>query len=135
MSTNDLALPRRRRNSLLAAIEKLRQLCGHTSLSDVVAFLYVCENEGVNVRELAQLAGMTNSKASRTARRLSRRDAPNSLWPYVGVVELRGSPHDGRSRTLHLTPLGSELRDTLESLIAEARPIRLVDRAAQLRST
>ena len=114
----------RRRNSVLAALEQLRQLDPGLSLSDAVAFLYVCENEGVNVRELAQLTATMHSKASRTARRLAGRDCPHALWPSIGLIELRGNVHDGRSKTLHLSPLGMEVRRSIEALIAEATPIQ-----------
>jgi DNA-binding MarR family transcriptional regulator len=118
-------LRRRRHNSVLAALERVRRLSADATLGDIVAFLYVCENEGVNVRELAQLASMTHSTASRTARRLASRDSPYALWPFLGLAELRASPHDGRSRTLYLTQPGADLRNTLEALIADARPIVL----------
>jgi DNA-binding MarR family transcriptional regulator len=114
----------RRRNSVLAALEQLRQLDPGLSLSDAVAFLYICENEGVNVRELAQLTATKNSKASRTARRLAERDCPHALWPSIGVVELRGNAHDGRSKTLHLTLAGIQVRNSIEDLIADATPIQ-----------
>lgn len=118
-------LRKRRQNSVLAALEQMRRHCPAATLGDAVVFLYVCENEGVNVREMAQLAGMTHSTASRTARRLASRDSRYALRPYMALVELRASPHDGRSRTLHLTPLGAELREAFEKLIANALPILL----------
>lgn len=108
----------RRRNACLAVLEKLRRTCGEMSVSETVAFLYVCENEGINIRELAQLAGLSASSASRTARRLASPGARFALAPSFGLVELRLQPGDGRGRILYLTALGRALRDELDQIIA-----------------
>lgn len=115
----------RRRNSFLQALEEIRGLSPAATLKDVVAFLYVCENEGINLRELAQVCRFTDSTASRTARSLAPRGAPGSLPPALGWIELRTDPRDDRSRTLHLTESGGRLRDRIDGLIAEARPVRI----------
>ena len=114
----------RRRNSCLQVLEELRTLSPAVTLKDVVAFLYVCENEGLNVRELAQVCGFTDSTASRTARSLVPAGAAGALPPALGLIELRVDPRDDRSRTLHLTERGRRMRDLAEQLIAEARPVR-----------
>jgi DNA-binding MarR family transcriptional regulator len=114
----------RRRNSCLQVLEELRGLSPAVTLKDVVAFLYVCENEGINVRELAQVCGFTDSTASRTARSLVPAGAVGALPPALGLIELRVDPRDDRSRTLHLTERGRRMRDLTEQLIAEARPVR-----------
>jgi DNA-binding MarR family transcriptional regulator len=118
-------VPTRRRNSCLQVLEEIRSLSPAVTLKDVVAFLYVCENEGINLRELAQVSGFTDSTASRTARSLAAAGAPGALPPALGLVELRRDPRDERSRTLHLTERGRRIRDLAERLIAEARPVRL----------
>lgn len=117
--------PPRRRNSCLQALEEVRALSPAATLKDVVAFLYVCENEGINLRELAQVCGFTDSTASRTARSLAPRGAPGALPPALGLIELRTDTRDDRSRTLHLTEPGRRLRDRIDGLIAEARPVRI----------
>lgn len=114
----------RRRNACLAAIELLRKACPAISFNEVLAFLYLCENEGVNIRELAQLTGFNDSCASRTARRLAEKGAPFALAPYLALVELRAQPTDRRGRTLFLTPLGRQLRDEIECIILDGVPIR-----------
>jgi DNA-binding MarR family transcriptional regulator len=119
------APPPRRRNSCLQVLEEVRSLSAAATLKDVVAFLYVCENEGINLRELAQICGFTDSTASRTAGSLAAAGAPGALPPALGLIELRKDPRDDRSRTLHLTQRGRRLRDQVELLIAEARPVRV----------
>lgn len=115
----------RRRNSCLQAVEEIRRLSPATTLKDVVAFFYICENEGLNLRELAQVCGFTDSTASRTAHSLAPRGAAGTLPPALGLIELRTDPRDDRSRTLHLTELGRRLRDRIDRLIAEAQPVQI----------
>lgn len=101
----------------------MRLTCGDIRLTDAVAFLYVCENEGINISELAQLAGLTASSASRAARRLIAPDAPFALEPGLGLMELRTQATDRRGRTLALTTAGQRLRQELDALIKSAAPI------------
>ena len=122
--------PPRRRNSCLQALEEVRALSTAATLKDVVAFLYVCENEGINLRELAQVCGFTHSTASRTARSLAPSGSAGALPPALGWIELRTDPRDDRGRTLHLTSDGRRLRDRIDQLIAEARPVQLVTGSA-----
>ena len=102
----------------------MRALSEAATLKDVVAYLYVCENEGINLRELAQVCRFTDSTASRTAASLAAAGAPGALPPALGLIEVRRDSRDDRSRTLHLTEKGRRLRDRVELLIAEAHPVR-----------
>ncbi len=113
----------RKRNSCLAAIEHMRSCCGDIRLSEAIAFLYVCENEGINIRELAQLTRLTTSSASRSARRLASKDSPNALPPSLGLVDLHVQSTDHRGRILMLTPTGRRLQEELNHLIVTATPI------------
>jgi DNA-binding MarR family transcriptional regulator len=113
----------RRRNACLATIEHLRSVCGDVALTDAVAFLYVCENEGINVSELAQLARLTPSSASRAARRLISADAPFALAPSLGLLEMKTQGTDRRGRTLSVSAEGRALRDKLDTIIRSAAPI------------
>lgn len=122
--------PLRRRNSCLQALEEFRTLSDSVTLKHVVAFLYVCENEGINLRELAQVGGFTDSTASRTARALASPGAAGALPPALGLMDLRIDLRDDRSRTLHLTETGRRLRDRIDGVIAEARPVRIAVSAA-----
>jgi DNA-binding MarR family transcriptional regulator len=113
----------RPRDSLLEAVLSLKALDARISVNEIVAFLYVCENEGLSVQELAYVAGLTQSTASRSLRSLGR---PGSDWaqaPALGLVDAFLNPTDGRSHVVHLTDEGRNLRDHLDQLIRRAVPI------------
>ena len=112
----------RRRNSLLQALEQFRALDPGLVLTDLVVFLYVCENEGLNVKELAGVSRLTEATTSRRARALGEADAPGAMAPAVGLVEaMQGD--DGRARLIYLTEKGRRMRDQLQGLITAADPI------------
>ncbi|MBU1538165.1 MAG: MarR family transcriptional regulator [Alphaproteobacteria bacterium] len=93
------------------------------TLRDIIAFLYVAENEGLNLKELAYTCGFTDSTASRTARSLAAAGSRDALPPAFGLLEVRLNPADRRGRTLHLTEAGRRLRDQLDDAINSAVPI------------
>lgn len=115
--------PRRRRNAVLEAVEAVRRTAPGASLNDLLVFLYVCENEGLNMRELGQLTAMNDPMVSRTTRGLAREGSPGWLSPGLGWLEVRVNPQDRRGRVLHLTEEGARLRDALEDCIRAAQPI------------
>ena len=113
----------RPRDSLLEAMLTFKALDPRISVNEIVAFLYTCENEGLSVQELAQVAELTQSTASRSLRSLGR---PGSDWaqaPALGLVDAFLNPTDGRSHVVHLTDRGREMRDLLDELIKRAIPI------------
>lgn len=115
----------RPRDSLLEAVLALKALDARISVNEIVAFLYTCENEGLSVQELAFVAGLTQSTASRSLRSLGR---PGSEWaqpPALGLVDAYLNPSDGRSHVIHLTDQGRALRDRLDATIRRATPINL----------
>jgi DNA-binding MarR family transcriptional regulator len=115
----------RPRDTLLEAILALKALDARISVNEIVAFLYTCENEGLSVQELAYVAGLTQSTASRSLRSLGR---PGSDWaqpPALGLVDAFLNPHDSRSHVIHLTDEGREMRDRLDEMIRRATPIDL----------
>ena len=115
----------RPRDSLLEAILALKALDARISVNEIVAFLYTCENEGLSVQELAYVAGLTQSTASRSLRSLGR---PGSDWaqpPALGLVDAFLNPSDGRSHVVHLTDEGRDLRDQLDAMIRKAVTIDL----------
>lgn len=114
---------RRRRNTVLEAMERFRRLNEDLNISAVLAFLYICENEGLNMCELAQVCRIAEATASRVARRLASPTTPGALPPGAGLVELRTNPFDQRGKLLFLTPAGIALRDSIDGLIQEAVPI------------
>jgi DNA-binding MarR family transcriptional regulator len=113
----------RQRDSLLEALLALRALSPRISLNEIVAFLYTCENEGLSVMELAYVAGLTQSTASRSLRSLGR---PGTDWaqePALGLVDAFLNPADGRSHVIHLTEEGRAMRERLDELIRRCVPI------------
>jgi DNA-binding MarR family transcriptional regulator len=90
------------------------------SLSHVVVFLYIAENQGLNVTELADICRTTTATASRTARSLMEEGAMDALPPYFGLVEAHPNPQDSKGRVLFLTDTGRRLRDEMDEIIRKA---------------
>lgn len=101
----------------------LKALDPRISVNEIVAFLYTCENEGLSVQELAQVADLTQSTASRSLRSLGRSGSDWAQSPALGLIDAFLNPSDGRSHVVHLTDRGRELRDLLDELIKRAVPI------------
>ena len=107
----------RRRDTVLAALEIFRGLDVGITTNNIVTFLYLCENEGLSVTELAGLAGLNPATASRSIRSLAAPGARWALPPYLGLIEVLGYGASRNSKTLRLTPAGVEIRDRLNALI------------------
>jgi DNA-binding MarR family transcriptional regulator len=118
----------RRRNTVLAALELMRGAAPRLTVTELTVLLYVAENPGINIAELAMIARLNMATASRSARSLAQQGAPGALAPYAGLVELMDNPRDGRGRLLRLSPAGLSLCAELDGLIEKADPIA----AAQL---
>jgi DNA-binding MarR family transcriptional regulator len=127
-------IPSRRRSSVLQAMETLRALHEELTPNAQLALLYICENDGMSVSELADMCGFSITTASRASRSLAEAEAPGSLAPYVGLVELRPDPFDARSRLISLTAAGRRLRAALDGLIAEATLLTPVEEAQPARA-
>lgn len=114
----------RRRDSLLEALEAFRAVHPAISIVHVLAFLYVCENEGLNVSELAELCQTTCATASRTAHALARpqRGMKGDIIP--ALVDIRPNPRNPKGRIIGLTDAGLQVRETLDALIASRVPIQ-----------
>ncbi len=117
MRTAEARAPRRR-SALTAGLERLRREHGFATLAEVVCFLYVAENEGLSVKQLAALAGTSLATASRTARAFAPAAMAGALPPARGLVEMRLHGADARERRLFLTPAGLALREALDAAIA-----------------
>ena len=114
----------RSRNAVLQALTLFKDLDQRISLNEAIAFLYAAENEGLTVQETADLAGMTQSTASRSLRALGPAGSAWSQPPALGLVEAYLNPRDGRSHVIHLSEAGRTLRDSLDEIIRRAVPIR-----------
>ena len=117
------ARPVRRRNSLLQAMEHLRARFGLVRLRSVMLFLYVCENQGATVSELAYASRLTVALTARLMRTLAAPDAPQAAAPALGLIRFESNARDLRLKFVFLTPLGLGLRAELERIIAEASQI------------
>ena len=109
----------RTRDAVLQAVLMLKGWDEGMGLLQIIAFLYVCENEGLNVQELTQISGMSQSSASRCLRDLGSLDprSPKAL------VRAYANPQDSRCHSIRLTPTGRALRDRLDAVIRQAEPI------------
>jgi DNA-binding MarR family transcriptional regulator len=112
------------RERVLGALALARQVLSKASINAMVVFLHVCEREGLSMRELRDLTGMSDPMISRTSRGLVSRGSPGALAPALGWLDVRVDPADRRSRTLHLTALGAELRDRFDDWSCTAGEIR-----------
>jgi hypothetical protein len=118
----------RHRNALLEALELFRDIYPGVTIGNMIAFLYVCENEGLTILDLAQVTGFYLATASRTIRAFLEPKAEGVLSPELGLIRIAPSP---RGKAIHLTDAGRRLCMELQAIIAEARPITSTgDRAA-----
>jgi DNA-binding MarR family transcriptional regulator len=100
----------------------LKALDARVSLNEVLAFLHVCEDEGLTVQELAEVAQLTQSTASRSLRALGPAGSEWAQAPALGLVEAFLNPYDGRSHVILLTDRGRALRERLDAVL-RAGPI------------
>jgi DNA-binding MarR family transcriptional regulator len=112
----------RRRNSFLQLLEFFRTVDSEIVVNDLLVFLYVCENEGLNVRELAALARLTEATASRRVRALAGPEIAFPVEPSMGLLEIYQG-EDARERLLYLSDKGRQVAATVSRLIAEAAPL------------
>lgn len=110
----------RRRNSLLESIEALRALEPRINVSEMVVFFYVAENPGINIAELALVAGMNMATASRSVRALTSPETEGALPPSCGLIDIRPNPDDARGRLLFLSESGRRLCRDLDRIIRNA---------------
>jgi DNA-binding MarR family transcriptional regulator len=114
----------RTRNSVLQALHILKALDARISVNEVIAFLYAAENEGLTVQETADVAGLTQSTASRSLRALGPPDSNWSQAPALGLVEAYLNPADARSHVVQLSAKGREMRERLDRIIRQSVTIQ-----------
>lgn len=100
----------------ILTLEKLRELNPHMPSSTALIFLYVASKPGVQIRELEDLTGMTNSATSRHVLVLTERGDVARNQPGLGVVEQFPDPNDLRIKRLKLTAKGEALADSIEKI-------------------
>ncbi len=118
---------------MLAGLVLLKKLAPDISISEMLAFLYVAENPGVRVKELAVLMQTTDATASRASRSLLQEGDPGARAPGRGWLLMASNGREAVSRHLYLTEAGVELVQRLDALIESARPIGVRAAPAELR--
>lgn len=118
----------RRRNSVLAALERLRAGGEQLNLTEVLAYLYVCENEGLSVSELALLLRTTTATASRTVASLAEAASAGGLE----LIASRTNEKHAQGRILVLSPRGRRMAEEIDQLIDQAVPIGRAEAASGL---
>jgi DNA-binding MarR family transcriptional regulator len=108
-------------NTLLAAVYAMRGAFPALTLRQSIAFLYVCENEGLNMRELAFVSKLSEQAISRGVRGMAE-GAPQHASPPL--LRLQRHPFDNRLRLVFLSEAGAALRDRVSHAIAGRSPIR-----------
>jgi hypothetical protein len=78
---------RRERDCLLAALELFRGIDIPSSLTTLILFLYVCENEGLNVTELALAGRMGVASTARLVKTLAGEASSAPLPPEHVLFE------------------------------------------------
>jgi DNA-binding MarR family transcriptional regulator len=127
----ELASPaRRERNTVLAALELFRATGASRVFYTMLLFLYVCENEGLTVSELAYVARMHVTTTARLVKAMAGEpgaDASDSDGEGEGLeaplLEVRSSSEDHRLKFIHLSAAGRALRSRVGALIKSAAPI------------
>jgi DNA-binding MarR family transcriptional regulator len=109
MSTADA----HRRNGVLATLAAFQRLYPAITVNEVVAFLCLSENEGVSLRDLARLTGLSEPTTSRSIRTFGPAAGAWGRGPRLGLVEAFRHPDDHRTRVLRLTAAGAGFRARL----------------------
>lgn len=109
----------RRRNAGLDIMERMRAQGEGMTFNAMLVWMYVAENEGINVSDLARVCRITEATASRSARSLAAPGSQGALPPSLGLLELRPDPYDGRGRLLFLTATGRKLREVIDASIRD----------------
>lgn len=116
--------PRRRRNAVLASLEAARRRHPQIGLKNLVAFLYVAENPGIQMVELAEVTGLLLPTASRVVRALCDEATPGSLPPHMGLLRLEKPPEgEPGARRIVLTGTGTALAEEIDRLIARGQTL------------
>lgn len=82
-------------------------------LETLILFLAVCENEGIGVKELVFICGLSDSMVSRTV---------DSLCGDDGLLKVVRHATDGRRRLVFLSEAGVALLDEIKDILAPPLP-------------
>jgi DNA-binding MarR family transcriptional regulator len=94
-------------NTLFAAVEAMRAACPKLTLRQAILFLYVCENEGLSLHELAFVSRVGDATTSRGVKMMSSEDP--DLMP-TPLLRVQPHPADRRVVLISLTERGEALK-------------------------
>lgn len=117
---------------MLGCLVYCRKTAPAMSMTHLVALLYIAENPGLAVSQLAELLGSTLATASRTARALAPHDMPGSLPPALGYARMMTRASQPNHRYLYLTDTGYELCSSLDEKLSRTLLIAAPSRSHQL---
>jgi DNA-binding MarR family transcriptional regulator len=106
-------------NTISAIVRRLRAAYPSFTLRQALAFLYVCENEGLSLKELS-IVSRVNSQTLSPAMKALAEGTPNGA-----LLNLRGDPADRRLMLLYPSGPGRLLRDAIDAEILARRSVRL----------
>jgi DNA-binding MarR family transcriptional regulator len=115
---------KRRRSSILAALELLRARHVNLTTSDVLVFSAIARG----LRELGEIAretGLSKETVSRCARSMLAQRSPHHLAPAADLLAVEISVKNNRTRLFSLNDEGRSIVAAIDTLVAEADPIRV----------
>lgn len=107
-------------STLFTAVEAMRAACPRLTLRQAILFLYVCENEGLSLHELAFVSRVGDATTSRGVKMLSSDDPELIPAPLLSV---RPHPGDRRIVLIYLTEQGEALKGEIAAAIEQRRKI------------
>lgn len=113
MNTREIANKTSRR--FVGFVDEFRKLRQDINASQIVIFLLVAGKDGITMKELERLSGMSNSTVSRTILYLS--EVFKAGEPGLDLVEAREDINDRRIKRVYLKPRGRKVYDSLVSLL------------------
>jgi DNA-binding MarR family transcriptional regulator len=108
---------------ILAVIKALQSANGSAALPNLVVFLCACESEGMTVKELAYVSGLSTTAVSRALHTLCDTecapDAQSRARPGEPLMVLTRHLTDGRRHVVRLTDAGRQLKDQVEFIFSD----------------
>jgi DNA-binding MarR family transcriptional regulator len=124
--------PVRKRSCIVDALELFWELGPDLSLADLLVFLEVAERPASTRSDLTSRLQLTRPIASRALRTLLPDDFPEAIRPAVGLVEVRTSARDRRTRMAWLTPAGRDLVERLNAIVQAGHTLKPSSRADEM---
>lgn len=109
-------------NTLFAAVAAMRSACPRLTLRQAILFLYVCENEGLSLHELAFVSRVGDATTSRGVKMLSSQDPERLPAPLLRV---RPHPEDKRVVLIYLAEPGKALKAEIARVIDQRLAIKM----------